>query len=240
MTKINSVNRDEKLVQTSSLRHAYASSLVMLKTNRIAFFDGPPGTGKTTAALAVAQKVDRPSAMMTMSFRPANLDVLRNTIGALTGIQGSGTKSQMEDELIYLFQDWNGLLIVDEVQNCGAAGIQTLRYLHDRSGCSFALLLVGWQALETIRTYPDLQSRVISEVIFEPLSGEELYSCIRQCHSVLENVEQPLLQHIDSRYARGILRNWRNVAETVEAIGIEQLANRAEADEILNLLSRST
>jgi len=172
-----------------------------------------------------------------MSFRPAHLDVLRNTMKALTGLNGSGTKSQMEDELTHVLKDWGGLLIVDEVQNCGTAGIQALRYLHDRSGCSFALLLVGWQALDTIRAHPDLQSRVISEVIFEPMSGRELFDYVHASHEELATTTREVLSFVDSHYARGILRNWRNVAETMTATGLTILENDEEARHVLQLLS---
>lgn len=237
MTKPTIIVHESKIVETRTLTAAYATSRLLLKTNRIAFFDGPPGTGKTTAATVIAEKADRPVAMMTMSFRPAHLDVLRHTMKALTGLSGSGTKSQMEDELTHILTDWGGLLIVDEVQNCGTAGIQTLRYLHDRTGCSFALLLVGWQALDTIRAYPDLQSRVISEVMFTPISGRELFNYIHASHEILAATPREVLSFIDSRYGQGILRNWRNVAETMAATGITALETTEQAREILGLLS---
>jgi DNA transposition AAA+ family ATPase len=226
-------------VETPFVRRAFLAGRVLLGSNRIAFFDGPPGTGKTTTALALAARVERPVAVVTMSFRPAPLEVLRRVIEALTGAPGSGTKSAMEDDAVRLLQGWGGLLIVDEVQNCGAAGIQTLRYLHDRSGCTFAMLLVGWQALATIREHPDLQSRVITQLVFEPLSGTDLYTYLKACYPELGETPQAVLQRVNDTLAHGNLRDWRNFIETVHTTGMPTPLSRGNVDDLI-LLMRAT
>ena len=96
----------------------------ILKRNRIGLIDGPPGTGKTTFAQWAAERCGRPSAVAAMPENPAPNDFLRVSIVAVTGHNPSGhNKTEMEAELVAALADWQGLLILDEIQNVGLRGL---------------------------------------------------------------------------------------------------------------------
>jgi DNA transposition AAA+ family ATPase len=228
--------REEKFVRTDISNRAVVAAMLTIQTNSIGFFEGPPGTGKTTTAKEVARLVERPVKMVTLRFRPAHLDILRLIHNSFTGSTGNLSKFQMEDEISQLLQGWGGLLIVDEVQNCGTAGIQSLRYLHDASDCSFAMLLVGWQALATIEAHPDLRSRVSAQAEFNPLTGKALIAYVRERHVQFADTPEDLLVYANSRYAAGNLRNWRNLANVTEALAVKPFEKRQDIDDILQLV----
>ena len=139
----------------------------------------------------------------------------------------------MEEECASLLRDWPGLLIVDEVQNAGTPGIQTLRYLHDRSGCTFALLLVGWQALRAIQEHPDLESRIIAKVGFTPLTGDTLIAFLHDSDPRYRATPTAVLRHINDVYAGGNLRHWNYLARALDALGIKEPLTIRTADQVI-------
>lgn len=236
---VTGLDLPEGVVLTPPLKTGIIGARMVLGSNRIGLFDGPPGTGKTTAATVIAGLAHRPIAQVTLPYRPASLDVLRLVLQQLTGRLGTGTRSEMEEESTTLLRDWNGLLIVDEVQNAGAPGIQTLRYLHDRSGCNFALLLVGWKALATIKEHPDLDSRVISKVVFKPLNGPELIDFLRESDERFVATSAAVLQRINDTYAHGNLRHWNYLSRALDALGMHGPLDQKTSDQVMAYMTTS-
>jgi DNA transposition AAA+ family ATPase len=206
---------DHPLVHTPSFRDAATAMESLLKRNKIGLIDGPPGTGKTTFAQWAAEQCDRPSAIAVMPENPAPLDILRISITAVTGHNPSGeNKTEMEAELADALGDWQGLLILDEVQNVRIKGLTEARYIHDITRPRFPLLLVGFGALAAVRENQPLNSRIRLRRTFRELSGQDLFDTVRELG--LPGASDDLIRYADDRFAHGNLRRWIDLIETLE------------------------
>lgn len=221
---------------TGLLQAAFLNSRLLLESNRSGVFDGPPGTGKTTAAKVVAAHAGRPVFHIQMTHKAAPLEILRLILREFNGVLGTGTKSDMEEELRDLLADWPGLLIIDEIQNLGAAGIQEVRYLHEVSGMHFALLYVGWDAIHTMNKYPDMDSRLLCKVIFEPLVGDELFAAVRGMCTAFEATDVDVLRFINNTIGRGNLREWDQFRCAIASLRVVGPLDVAMSTQIINLL----
>ncbi len=208
---------DHPLVRTPSFQNAQTAMNSILKRNRIGLIDGPPGTGKTTFAQWAAERCGRPSAVATMPENPLPNDFLRVAIVAVTGHNPSGhNKTEMEAELIAALAEWQGLLILDEIQNVGLRGLTEARYIHDLTRPQFPLLLVGWGANATVQENRPLNERIRQKRFFRPLAGEDLFDTVRAIDERFNEVPNDLIRYADDRYAKGLLRRWVNLTETLQ------------------------
>ena len=98
------------------------------------------------------------------------------------------------------------------------------------------MLLVGWQALKTIQGHPDLESRVIAQVAFEPLTGKDLFDYLYAAYPFLAETPKPVLQAVNDQFARGNLREWRNFTEALTVMGMVGELDYQQADGILSIL----
>lgn len=213
---------EHPLVKTASFRNAQSAMNSILKRNRIGLIDGLPGTGKTTFAQWAAERCGRPSAVATMPENPYPNDLLRIAIVAVTGHNPTGhNKTEMEAELVRSLKTWQGLLILDEIQNVGLRGLTEARYIHDITRPAFPLLLVGWGASKTVRENRPLNERIRQKRFFKPLEGEELFTTVRAIDERLDAVPDDLIRYTNDRYAKGLLRRWVSVIETLQDWEVE-------------------
>jgi hypothetical protein len=208
---------DHPLVRTPSFRSAATAMTSLLRRNKIGLIDGPPGTGKSTFAQWAAEKSDRPSAIAVMPENPAPNDLLRIAITAVTGHRPDGdNKTDMEAELVNALGEWQGLLILDEVQNVRIKGLTEARYIHDITRPRFPLLLVGYGAIDTVRENRPLDSRIRLRRRFEALRGRDLFSTVRAIDDRLVGVSDDLIRYADDKFAHGFLRQWVDLIETLQ------------------------
>lgn len=135
------------LVATPYVAQARALAHALLEENQIGLLEGPAGTGKTTSAAQIAHEAGRPCAFVTMDYQPAPLDLLRSLTVALIGRQPTGVRWHLQHELVRFLRDWNGLLVVDEVQHAGLVACSTCAFCttrpEERSPCSS--WAAGWR-----------------------------------------------------------------------------------------------
>lgn len=201
----------EHVIDTPFLVEGVETAYTVLRTQAIGLFDGPLGTGKTTTAEWVASQLDAPTVNLTMPPRPLKLAALRKIVWALSGDEFGGSGDALENAAVKLLRDWNGLLIVDEVQTIGGQGISELRYIHDVTRESFGLLLVGNGVEAAIRTQPALDDRILVRARFQRLTGDDLTTVLHNLDPRLQRTPAGILTRIDQRHCRGKLRGWAQI-----------------------------
>ena len=208
------------LVQTRFFRDGLITAAAVTRGNNLAAFDGRVGTGKTTCARYVADHVDRPSCVVTMPHRPAPLDLLRRTHQALTGLRGNGTRVELQNAILDHLQQWRGVLIVDELQYSQPSAMQELVYLYEESAHAFALIVVGAGVLSAVAQHPQLLSRIMGQVVFEPLAGPELLTAIRELDPRYADTPPSVLSQHDQAACHGLLRRWTKTSDWLDLLGV--------------------
>lgn len=204
----NAIGLEANLAQTIFFETGLLAASGVMEVNGIAAFDGVPGTGKTTCARYVARTAERPCAIATMPHKPAPLDLLRHTFRAITQMDHNGTRFQMQNDLCTILASWNGVLIIDELQNTQADAMQELVWLYEEVQHAFALVVVGTGVISAVDRYPQLKSRIMGQVIFETLRGEDLIAAVKSLDPRLAATQTSVLAQHDQACCAGLLRRW--------------------------------
>lgn len=224
MTDLTALGLVTDLVPTPWLVTGLDTIRRVVDLNKIAAIEGDPGTGKTTTVRVFREQCERPVALATMPGRPAPLDLLRLIYQALNGAGPSSraNKFELQNELLEQLRDWGGVLIVDELQNSAARSMQDLVWLYEESQHAFAVVVVGTNVLEAVAAYPQLLSRVMGAVTFQPLTGDVLVDTVRGLDDRLAQTSVGVLLTHNANACRGVLRRWIMTVEWLNTMGIPQ------------------
>ncbi len=229
---------ETRLVPTSHMVEGLRTIHDVATQNRIAAIDGPPGSGKTTTVRLFREEVDRPCALATMPGRPAPLDLLRLIYQSLHGTPPGHKMSRLElqNSLLAHLTDWRGVLIVDELQNSAVASMQDLVWLYEESNHAFAIVVVGTGVIDAVRAYPQLLSRMMGSVTFEPLRGEALINAVQGLDLRLAATPTGVLLTHDLNACSGILRRWVMTVHWLDALN--QPAGEPVTKDVLREVAR--
>lgn len=227
---------DWKPVETPFFRDGVATATAVTRRNNIVAFDGQVGTGKTTCARYVADHLDRPSCVVTMPHHPAPLDLLRRAHESLTGIPGTGTRVQLQNAILDRLEDWHGVLIVDELQYSQPNAMQELVYLYEESRHAFALIVVGAGVLQAVSHHPQLLSRIMGQVVFEPLKGRHLVAAVRELDSRFADTAPTVISQHDQAACHGLLRRWALTTEWLDSFAVSGTATNDDLASIRSML----
>ena len=149
-----------RIVLTDALMEAQGKAHLAVKLRCIALWDGPVGTGKTSALLDYCSRGEYRYVVVTIVDGATPKQAMDEIARAVLGRRVHGTLADIRNEVLAELRRSAGRLViaVDEAQNLRAVGIKQLRYLSDRAlmeGFPFALLLVGYGVERAISRSPE-------------------------------------------------------------------------------------
>ncbi|WP_148077004.1 ATP-binding protein [Nocardioides aurantiacus] len=229
-----SLGLETELAETEFFRDGVLKARGVLNVNGILAIDGVPGTGKTTCARYVAQTCERPAALVRMSHRPAPLELLRRTHLAVTGRRPGkrDTRFQLQNDLLEFLCDWNGVLIVDELQNSEANAMRELTWLYEEADHDFGLIVVGTDVLNAVLKYPQLHSRIMGDHTFGTLRGTDLITAVRSLDRRFADAHTSALADHNEASCAGLLRRW---VHTVRWLNSFNITDTVTADDLADV-----
>jgi hypothetical protein len=205
--------------ETFALRQAATAFRIMDDLRDITCFDGPSGTGKTTASThAVAQsKRTWRYCVLPLNARPR--DLIATVYEAVYLRSAIGTERQMSNDLTDRLSHGDLGLIADEVHHVGLQGAQQLRYLWDstvRLGSPFPLLLVGCDVRQELNKAEEVRSRIARWVSFDVIADEDDVRAIAAAqHPRLAATSTELITKMNERFARRSIRGWEQIGKHI-------------------------
>lgn len=123
-------------------------------------------------------------------------------------IPGRRPQYELTDLIVEHLTGSNRVLVIDEAHHLPSSGLQYLRYLKDRGGPTWALVLVGSDIDKALKSAGELRSRVSAAVEFAPLTGAALLTALHRLHPSLAALDNQTLRDIDAKFPRGNFRDW--------------------------------
>jgi hypothetical protein len=140
--------------------------------------------------------------------RPGTTKVVRSIYADVTGHTAPGRSADVERLLEHVLAERPRVLVIDETQKLGRAGIDQLIHLHEHPGARFTLVLVGMGLARLLDGHEELDGRFGRSVAFERIRDDELLAWLTAYHPLLARTDPNLLRRVDNRYWKGKLRRW--------------------------------
>jgi len=208
-----------KVGHTFALQKAVAAFRIMDAELDITCFDGPAGTGKTTACSYAAAESGRTWRYCILPLRANPKDLTAKVYEAVFQRSARGTERQMTNVLIDRLCEGGIGLIADEVHHVGLAGAQQLRYLWDqaaRQGAPFPMLLVGCDVRRELEKADEVRSRVARWVSFDVIADlEDVQAIAAAQHPRLAATKPDVIEKMNDRVARRSIRTWHQIGKHI-------------------------
>jgi hypothetical protein len=221
-----------QLVTTPSLKVASMLAALTLDMAGIAVFDGPGGTGKTSAAAWIAR--EHPEWQWAYLQVPHTVrfdEVPGHVYEALTGYPAHGKVRDIQRENVRLMRHNRVAVIADEVQHAGTKGVQALRYLGDLTAMAPSggapIFLVGHGSLGAVSTAPEMLDRLVGTAEFTRLGGGALLEFVGTLHPRLAVTDDAIIGELDDQCAgNGSLRSWHTIAGLLTRVSPHEKPDR--------------
>lgn len=172
--------------------------------------EGPPGTGKTTAAIALCRALGVPVLPLHLASTAHGHEVVRGMLRTL-GEDTSGVGQLLRERAATALARRPMVVFLDEAHLLNKEALQTIRWLFDQPDAKFLLLLTGVDFTRAWRICPEFPSRIARQVDFVRLAGKDLTPALARHHPVLKATPRPTLQRLDRRICKGTWRKWDQV-----------------------------
>ena len=208
------------VAQTLAVQQATNAVLIMDTLQDITCFDGPAGTGKTTACAYAATRSSRTWRYCILPLRAHPRDLTATVYEAVFQRQARGTERAMTTMLVERLSEGDIGLIADEVHHVGLAGAQQLRYLWDhaaRHDSPFPLLLIGCDVEQELAKADEVRSRIARWVRFDLVTDlEDVRAIAAALHPRLAATKPDVIEKMNERVARRSIRQWHQVAKHIQ------------------------
>lgn len=205
--------------ETFALRQAATAFRIMDDLHDITCFDGPAGTGKTTACAHAAAQSKRTWRYCVLPLRAHPKDLIAKVYEAVFQRPAAGTERAMSNDLTDRLSDGDVGLIADEVHHVGLPGAQQLRYLWDATAClgsPFPLLLVGCNVRQELDKAEEVRGRIARWVSFDVITDEADVQAIAAAqHPRLAATSTALIGKMNERVARQSIRRWHQIGKHI-------------------------
>ncbi|WP_158545847.1 ATP-binding protein [Blastococcus sp. TF02A-30] len=217
--------------QTFTLQAAAQAFRMMDELLDITCFDGPAGTGKTTACAYAAAQSKRKWRYCVLPLRAHPRDLIATVYEAVFQRPAGGTERLMSTTLVDRLCDGDIGLIADEVHHVGLQGAQQLRYLWDAAATRdtpFPLLLVGCDVRRELARAEEVRGRIARWVSFDLISDvEDVIAIAGAQHPRLALTDPKIIQKMNERIARRSIRAWHQIGKHIRFLPDSTSANKA-------------
>ncbi|MGY1838430.1 MULTISPECIES: AAA family ATPase [unclassified Modestobacter] len=173
---------------------------------------GPTGVGKTFSIQLVSARLGVPTVITRLGPRPGTTKVVRRIYADVTGHTPPLRAADAERRLEEVLGERPRILVVDEAQKLGRAGIDQLIHLHEHPDAQFTLVLIGMGLQVTLDAHEELDGRFGRSVAFQRLRDDALLAWLAAYHPLLARTAPDLLRRTDNRHWKGNLRRWAQTA----------------------------
>lgn len=190
--------------------------------NGIALLTGVRGIGKRTAAIqALEAHYGTQPLTIELPLAYTARDLVRwihNDVTAVSADHGLPTRD-LQDDTVELLKRTQRPIVIANSERLTREAAAHLQWLHQRSGSTWPLILIGNQAAYLAIEHDEIMAAAITETHHcKPLTGDEIVNAVRGMHKHLAFTHGDLILAIDSKVCHGSLAYWRMFIAKLEAL----------------------
>ena len=215
------VTKNGRVLLSASMRELLTDLPDLLEDRQVFVLEGPPGSGKTLLQhllLARATQLGALAARVQTGRRPLG-PTLSKAIhtGIAPTLPVPHTQTATENSLRdILAAPQQALVIYDEAQNLGTAGLEDVRFYWDATPGCFPLLLAGCGVEDVLAEHAHLDQRASMRYRLHTLELADSLEYAVSFHPLLSPAPLDLLADIDRIHVRGVVREWNRFAHLAE------------------------
>lgn len=217
--KNEEVSHDYNIVMTFNVQKVLTTAARTHQYCELAVIYGDAGLGKTTGITEYA--IQNPGTIIIPAKYGYSKTELFRAIAAKLGLENTSNFIKLYNVLLKKLKGTGKLIIIDEADYVTPDGLDSLRHLHDESGNTFGVLLVGLPRLYTNiqghkKHFKQFYSRLDTKLEVESLSHYDFELIIKE--NLPEAIEYSKLMHsLCNASARSLQKLIKNIHRILDA-----------------------